>query len=142
MSKRVVLFLVALLVAVGFVGAQAKTISFLSIWPETIDNAKLILDLTKDYQVTHPDFKVDFELVDTNSLQQKVKVLLASDDLPEVFCYESGAPNPRAYRRGQDRGHREGIQEISASTTIWTRAPYPCSSASPRTRAFTISRSA
>ena len=51
MSKRVVLFLVALLVAVGFVGAQAKTISFLSIWPETIDNAKLILDLTKDYQV-------------------------------------------------------------------------------------------
>ncbi len=94
MSKRFMLFLAALIVAVGFAGAQtkAKTLSFLSIWPETNDNSKLILDLTKEYQATHPNFKVDFELVDTNSLQQKVKVLLASDDLPDVFAYESGTP--------------------------------------------------
>jgi len=92
MSRRFVLVLLVLAIAAAFVGAQSKTISFLSIWPETVDNAKLILDLTKDYQATHAGFQVDFELVDTNSLQQKVKVLLASDDLPDVFCYESGAP--------------------------------------------------
>lgn len=94
MSKRIVLLLVLFIAAVGLVGAQAKakTISYLSIWPETSDNSKLIIDLTKEYQATHPNFKMDFELVDTNSLQQKVKVLLASDDLPDVFAYESGTP--------------------------------------------------
>jgi ABC-type sugar transport system, periplasmic component len=92
MLKKVSVFFAALIVAAGMVGAQAKTISFLSIWAENNDNAKLILDMTKDYQATHPNFKVDFELVDTNNLQQKVKVLLASDDLPDVFCYESGTP--------------------------------------------------
>lgn len=92
MFKKFTVFLLASALAVGLVGAQAKTISFLSIWPETNDNSKLILDLTKEYQATHPNFKVDFELIDTNSLQQKVKVLLASDDLPDVFAYESGTP--------------------------------------------------
>jgi raffinose/stachyose/melibiose transport system substrate-binding protein len=92
MFKKFAAFLVASVLAVALVGAQAKTISFLSIWAETNDNSKLILDLTKEYQATHPNFKVDFELVDTNSLQQKVKVLLASDDLPDVFAYESGTP--------------------------------------------------
>jgi raffinose/stachyose/melibiose transport system substrate-binding protein len=92
MSKRISLLFALAVGAIALVGAQSKTISFLSIWPETNDNSKLILDLTKDYQATHPNFKVDFELVDTNSLQQKVKVLLASDDLPDVFAYESGTP--------------------------------------------------
>jgi raffinose/stachyose/melibiose transport system substrate-binding protein len=92
MFKKFAAFFLASALAVGLAGAQAKTLSFLSIWPETDDNSKLILDLTKDYQATHPNFKVDFELIDTNSLQQKVKVLLASDDLPDVFAYESGTP--------------------------------------------------
>jgi raffinose/stachyose/melibiose transport system substrate-binding protein len=94
MSKRISVLLAVLVVFAGLAGAQAKakTISFLSIWPEANDNSKLILDLTKEYQATHPNFKLDFELVDTNSLQQKVKVLLASDDLPDVFAYESGTP--------------------------------------------------
>jgi ABC-type glycerol-3-phosphate transport system substrate-binding protein len=91
--KQVIsLVLIGLVSVAAGTADTAKTIRFLSIWPETTDNSKLILDLTKEYQKTHPQFKVDFELIDTNSLQQKVKVLLASNDLPEAFAYESGKP--------------------------------------------------
>jgi raffinose/stachyose/melibiose transport system substrate-binding protein len=70
----------------------SKTIKFLSIWAEDKDNSKLILDLSKEYKATNPNFSVDFEFVAANDLQQKVKVLLASNDLPDVFAYESGTP--------------------------------------------------
>lgn len=70
----------------------SKTIKFLSIWAEDNDNSKLILDLSKDYKKENPNFNVDFEFVAANDLQQKVKVLLASNDLPDVFAYESGTP--------------------------------------------------
>lgn len=70
----------------------AKTIKFLSIWAEDKDNSKLILDLSKEYKTVNPNFNVDFEFVAANDLQQKVKVLLASNDLPDTFAYESGTP--------------------------------------------------
>lgn len=70
----------------------AKTIKFLSIWAEDKDNSKLILDLSKEYKKVNPNFNVDFEFVAANDLQQKVKVLLASNDLPDAFAYESGTP--------------------------------------------------
>jgi raffinose/stachyose/melibiose transport system substrate-binding protein len=71
----------------------AKTIKFLSIWAEDQDNSKLIMDLSKRYkEEVNPNFNVDFEFVAANDLVQRVKVLMASNDLPDVFAYESGTP--------------------------------------------------
>lgn len=71
----------------------AKTVKFLSMWAEDTDNSKLILGLTKKYQEeVNPNFKVDFEFVPDTDLRSKVQVLLSSNDLPDAFAYESGAP--------------------------------------------------
>lgn len=70
----------------------APEMTFLSIWAEDSDNSKLVLELTEEYKKVNPDFKLEFELVAAENLRQKVKVLLASKSLPDVFVYESGKP--------------------------------------------------
>ena len=71
----------------------AKTIKILSIWAEDKDNGKLITDLTKRYIAdVNPNFNYEFELVSSDNLRQKIATLVASDDLPDVFVYESGKP--------------------------------------------------
>lgn len=72
---------------------MAKKIKILSIWAEDKDNGKLITDLTKRYiDEVNPNFEYEFELVAADNLRQKVATLVASDDLPDVFVYESGKP--------------------------------------------------
>lgn len=71
----------------------AKKIKILSIWAEDKDNGKLITDLTKKYIAeVNPNFEYEFELVSSDNLKQKIATLAASDDLPDVFVYESGKP--------------------------------------------------
>lgn len=71
----------------------AKKIKILSIWAEDKDNGKLITDLTKRYiEEVNPNFEYEFELVSADSLKQKIATLVVSNDLPDVFVYESGKP--------------------------------------------------
>lgn len=72
--------------------AEKKTIKFLSIWPEDKDNAKLIVELTEEYKLENPNFDMEFEYIAAEDLVSKIKVLQASNDLPDVFAYESGGP--------------------------------------------------
>lgn len=70
----------------------AKKIKILSIWAEDTDNGKLIKDISERYIAeVNPNFDYEFELVSTDNLEQKISTLLASNDLPDVFVYESGA---------------------------------------------------
>lgn len=71
---------------------EKKTIKFLSMWPEDKDNAKLIVELTEEYKKTNPNFDMEFEYISSQDLVSKIKVLQASNDLPDVFAYESGTP--------------------------------------------------
>lgn len=74
-------------------GSEKKKIKILSIWAEDKDNGKLITDLTKRYiKEENPDFEYEFELVSADNLKQKIATLAASNDLPDVFVYESGKP--------------------------------------------------
>lgn len=73
------------------VNAQ-KHFKFLSIWPETSDGGQLINDLSKQYAEKHKNFNFEFEMVSSNNLRQKVKTLMAADQLPDAFAYESGKP--------------------------------------------------
>lgn len=71
----------------------AKKIKILSIWAEDKDNGKLIVDLTERYIAeVNPNFEYEFELVSSDNLKQKIATLAASNDLPDVFVYESGKP--------------------------------------------------
>ena len=54
MTRKVLALVLALTLAFGMVCmAQAKTISFLSIWAEDYDNGKLLTDLSAKYKEDH-----------------------------------------------------------------------------------------
>lgn len=71
---------------------QSRNIKFLSIWPEDDKNANgwLISELSRQYGETVDGFNLEYEYVSIDQLDQKVKILISSDDLPEVCTYESG----------------------------------------------------
>lgn len=70
-----------------------KHIKILSIWAEDNDNGMLIKALCEKYQSqVNPNFTWEYEVVSSDNLRQKVSTLVASNDLPDMFVYESGKP--------------------------------------------------
>ena len=70
----------------------AKDFHILSIWAEDNDNGVLINKICQDYQKVNPNFTYEYELVSSDDLRQKVSTLASSNDLPDMFVYESGKP--------------------------------------------------
>lgn len=70
-----------------------KTMKILSIWAEDNDNGVLINALCQKYKdEVNPNFNWEYELVSADDLKTKVATLVASNDLPDMFVYESGKP--------------------------------------------------
>ncbi|HOO27283.1 MAG TPA: extracellular solute-binding protein, partial [Lachnospiraceae bacterium] len=69
-----------------------KTIKILSIWAEDNDNGVLINEICNAYKEVNPNFNFEYEYVSSDDLKQKVATLAASNDLPDLFVYESGKP--------------------------------------------------
>ncbi|MCH4192660.1 MAG: extracellular solute-binding protein [Butyrivibrio sp.] len=69
-----------------------KKIKILSIWAEDNDNGVLINQICNDYKKVNPNFDYEYEYVASDDLKQKIATLAASNDLPDVFVYESGKP--------------------------------------------------
>lgn len=70
-----------------------KKIKILSIWAEDNDNGVLINNICKRYQEqVNPNFTYEYELVSADDLKMKISTLAASNDLPDIFVYESGKP--------------------------------------------------
>ena len=70
-----------------------KNLKILSIWAEDNDNGVLIKSICEKYQnQVNPNFTWEYEVVSSDNLRQKVATLVASNDLPDMFVYESGKP--------------------------------------------------
>jgi raffinose/stachyose/melibiose transport system substrate-binding protein len=70
-----------------------KTIKILSIWAEDNDNGILLSKICQDYKDNvNPNFDWEYEMVSADNLTQKIATLSASNDLPDMFAYEAGAP--------------------------------------------------
>ncbi len=119
MTRKVLALVLALTLAFGMVCmAQAKTISFLSIWAEDYDNGKLLTDLSAKYKEDHPDFDFELELVASDNLQQKVATLAVSNDLPDVFAYESGTPLKTMIENDYVLNVSEALRELGVEDCI------------------------
>ncbi|SFB06157.1 raffinose/stachyose/melibiose transport system substrate-binding protein [Cohnella sp. OV330] len=53
---------------------------------------RIVSELARDYEREHPSVRYEFENVNTSDLLQRIQLLAASNDLPELFTYESGKP--------------------------------------------------
>lgn len=71
----------------------ARDFQFVSIWPETEGAGFLLTELSERYRAeVNPAFNVEFEFVPRDSLVRRIRVLMASNDLPDLFAYEAGEP--------------------------------------------------
>lgn len=72
---------------------KTKAIKILSIWDQDSDNGALITKLCDQYKAkVNPNFSYEYEYVSSDDLKTKIATLAASNDLPDVFAYESGKP--------------------------------------------------
>lgn len=82
-------------------GAKGKTVKFLSIWNESTGVGKVITDLTNEYKKDHPNFNLEMEVVQATDLDQKLNVLAASNDLPDIFVSQTNSQLLQFVKTGQ-----------------------------------------
>jgi len=81
--------------------APEVTIHYLTVQQENEGWPKIIGELTAEYQVDHPNVKWEYENIPQTDLLQKIQLLAASNALPLIFNYESGAPLKDLVATGQ-----------------------------------------
>lgn len=69
-----------------------RPITLLTHWQEDNGAGQAILAIADEYKADHPDFSLEWEKVEQNDLLQRIKVLLASQALPDLFTYQPAAP--------------------------------------------------
>lgn len=93
-----------------------KNIKILTIWAEDNDNGVLLNKICEDYQKNvNPNFTWEYEMVASDNLQQKIATLAASNDLPDLFAYEAGAPLSVLIDSGKVKDISEAVDEIGTA---------------------------
>lgn len=103
MKGRVVSFmLTAVMLAGGIAGSGVNLVSaegetpkkivhMLTLWNEDTLGTKVIKDLTTEYQRDHPEFELEIEVVAATDIVQKLNVLAASNELPDIWLSYSNS---------------------------------------------------
>jgi len=85
MSKRIAAVIVALMLTLSFASAQQVTLHFFHRWPQ--EPRKSFYDqLVADFEKQNPDIKIVMDSVINDSYKEKIRVLVSSNDIPDVFC--------------------------------------------------------
>ncbi|MEV5025311.1 extracellular solute-binding protein [Paenibacillus sp. LPE1-1-1.1] len=67
-------------------GKDKVTVNFMHLWPEGVSAGqnKIVNQIIKEYQTEHPNVTVKQEVLDNEQYKNKLKVLSASNKLPDV----------------------------------------------------------
>ena len=96
-----------------------KNVKILTIWAEDSDNGALLNKICENYQKNvNPNFTWEYEMVASDNLQQKIATLAASNDLPDLFAYEAGAPLNVLIDSGKVKNISEAIAEIGTEDCL------------------------
>lgn len=96
-----------------------KKVKILTIWAEDDDNGKLINEICENYKKdVNPNFDWDYEMVSSDNLTQKIATLAASNDLPDIFAYEAGAPLTTLIDADKIKNMSEAISEIGTEDQL------------------------
>lgn len=130
MKKRMMALTMAALMVIGSVSVSAadytgedpqleKHVKILTIWAEDNDNGILINKLCSDYQANvNPNFTWEYEMVASDNLQQKIATLAASNDLPDLFAYESGTPLLTLINADKIVNFSEAVAELGVEDSL------------------------
>lgn len=91
--------------ALGFIAVSATaddkvTISFLHKWPEP-QNMAFFEKAVKDFEASHPGIEVKMEAVADEPYKDKIRTVMASDQVPDVFFTWSGEFGRKFVRGGR-----------------------------------------
>lgn len=96
-----------------------KKVKILTIWAEDNDNGVLLNKICEDYQKNvNPNFEWEYEMVSADNLTQKIATLAASNDLPDFFAYEAGAPLTTLIDAGKVKNISEAVAEIGTEACL------------------------
>jgi raffinose/stachyose/melibiose transport system substrate-binding protein len=103
--KRTKLLSILLASAVGLSAMTASalaevTVTFLHKWPEP-ENMAYFTKAVEEFEATHPDIKIKMEAVADEPYKDKIRVLMASDQVPDVFFSWSGEFGKKFARGGR-----------------------------------------
>lgn len=76
------------------------TVSFLHKWPEP-ENMAYFDKAVKEFEASHPDIKIKMEAVADEPFKDKIRVLMASDQVPDVYFSWSGEFGKKFARGGR-----------------------------------------
>jgi raffinose/stachyose/melibiose transport system substrate-binding protein len=97
----------------------AKKMEILTIWAEDNDNGVLINAAAKNYKDNvNPNFDWDYEMVSSDNLRQKIATLAASNDLPDMFAYESGTPLVDLIDAGKVLDVTQALDELGCADSL------------------------
>ena len=70
----------------GATGGGKKVIKFMHIWPEGSSNAQFLVvkKIITDYEKQHPNVKIETEILNADQYRDKLKVLAAANELPDI----------------------------------------------------------
>jgi raffinose/stachyose/melibiose transport system substrate-binding protein len=85
MTKRSMAVILGLTMAASFAGAQAKTtIHFFHRWVQE-PKRTFYANLVSEFERQNPDIKVEMDSVLNDAYKEKIRVLVSSADIPDVF---------------------------------------------------------
>ena len=76
------------------------TVTFLHKWPEP-ENMAYFTKAVAEFEAAHPDIKIKMEAVADEPYKDKIRVLMASDQVPDVFFSWSGEFGKKFARGGR-----------------------------------------
>lgn len=97
MTRKILSILLAILMVLAMVPALADagnyTIKVLTIWPEDkeLEDGAIIYKICEEYCAAHEGFSFEYEFVEQFDMASKLSILIASNDVPDIFIYEDGA---------------------------------------------------
>lgn len=77
--------------------ADKVTIKMMHLWPDVNNSAqnKLVKQIIGEYEQAHPNVKIETEMLENEQYKNKIKVLSASNSLPDVgFTWAAGFLEP------------------------------------------------
>lgn len=96
-----------------------KKVKILTIWAEDNDNGILLNTICENYQKNvNPNFDWEYEMVSADNLTQKIATLAASNDLPDFFAYEAGAPLTTLIDAGKVKNISDAVAEIGTEASL------------------------
>ncbi len=100
LSLSIVLTMLFIMSFTLTIGAEEVTLKFLHRWTQEPDNS-FFEEIVANYEEQNPDVNIDMEVVSNDPFKEKIKIMLGTENAPDVFFTWPGEFTNRFIRANQ-----------------------------------------